>query len=52
MLGDSRDNSNDSRFIGFVARERIVGRASRVAFSLDPENYLLPRSNRFLEELQ
>lgn len=52
MLGDSRDNSNDSRFIGFVSRERIVGQTSRVAFSLDPENYLLPRSHRFLVDLQ
>jgi signal peptidase I len=52
LLGDSRDNSKDSRFIGFVSRERIVGRTARVAFSLDPENYLLPRSHRFLVDLQ
>ena len=29
MLGDNRDNSEDSRYIGFVARETIVGRAFR-----------------------
>jgi signal peptidase I len=51
VLGDSRDNSADSRFIGFIARERIVGRTSRVAFSLDPEHYFLPRGDRFLVDL-
>lgn len=51
MLGDSRDNSEDSRYIGFVARERIVGRASRVVLSFDPENFYLPRRGRFWEPL-
>ncbi|HYO75254.1 MAG TPA: signal peptidase I, partial [Thermoanaerobaculia bacterium] len=35
VLGDNRDNSNDSRFIGFIERRRIVGEAVAVAFSLD-----------------
>ena len=35
VLGDNRDNSNDSRFIGFIERRRIVGKAVAVAFSLD-----------------
>lgn len=48
MLGDNRDNSADSRYIGFVPRRNIVGRATRVLLSLDPERYLLPRRDRFL----
>jgi signal peptidase I len=52
MLGDSRDNSADSRYIGFVPRRNIVGRASRVAISLDPERYYLPRGERFFEALE
>ncbi|HTU66015.1 MAG TPA: signal peptidase I [Steroidobacteraceae bacterium] len=47
MLGDNRDNSADSRYIGFVPRRNIVGRASSVAISFNPENYYLPRSGRF-----
>ncbi|MDH5181610.1 MAG: signal peptidase I [Gammaproteobacteria bacterium] len=46
MLGDNRDNSADSRMIGFVERSRIVGRASHVIVSLNYSNYYLPRKNR------
>ncbi|MEA2463334.1 MAG: signal peptidase [Acidobacteriota bacterium] len=52
VLGDNRDNSNDSRFIGFIERRRIVGEAVAVAFSLDRSNYFVPRFNRFFESLQ
>ncbi|HET7809401.1 MAG TPA: signal peptidase I [Steroidobacteraceae bacterium] len=51
MLGDNRDNSADSRVFGFVPRRNIVGRASSVAISFNPENLYLPRSGRFLESL-
>lgn len=51
VLGDNRDNSADSRVIGFVPRNEIVGRASSVLFSLDYDNYYLPRSERFLAAL-
>jgi signal peptidase I len=51
VLGDNRDNSADSRVIGFIPREEISGRASKVLFSLDYENYSLPRSQRFLAKL-
>lgn len=32
VLGDNRDNSNDSRAIGPIKREMIVGRVERVLF--------------------
>jgi signal peptidase I len=51
LLGDNRDQSADSRAIGFVPLRRIVGRATAVAFSLDPANHYLPRAERFLAEL-
>ena len=51
VLGDNRDNSADSRVIGFVPRNEIIGRSSKVAFSLDYDNYFLPRSERFLHQL-
>ena len=47
MLGDNRDNSRDSRFIGFIKRESLTGRVRHVAFSLDAERYYLPRPARF-----
>ncbi|NTS78928.1 signal peptidase I, partial [Catenovulum sp. SM1970] len=51
VLGDNRDNSADSRMIGFVPRAEIVGRSQSVVFSLDYENYFLPRTDRFLQPL-
>lgn len=52
VLGDNRDNSNDSRFIGFIERRRIVGEAVAVAFSLDRSRFLAPRFDRFFEGLE
>ena len=49
VLGDSRDNSKDSRYIGFVPRASIVGRAFRVAYSLNAEHWYLPRTDRFID---
>ena len=34
-MGDSRDNSEDSRYWGFVPRELIIGRAMFVYWSCD-----------------
>lgn len=51
MLGDSRDNSKDSRYFGFVPRASIVGRAHRVAYSLDSDHWYLPRTDRFMAAL-
>lgn len=30
LLGDNRDNANDSRFLGFIAEEQILGRMIHV----------------------
>lgn len=46
MLGDNRDNSRDSRYIGLVKRELITGQVKRLLFSLNDDNYYLPRLER------
>jgi signal peptidase I len=47
VLGDSRDNSQDSRFIGFIDTDRITGRAFRVVMSHDPQALYVPRLSRW-----
>ena len=49
VLGDNRDNSADSRVIGLVPRNEIIGRSRRVVLSLNYDNYYFPRSDRFLQ---
>ena len=51
MLGDNRDNSADSRYIGLVPRNLLVGRAERIIVSADIKNTWLPRVERFGEKL-
>ncbi len=51
MMGDNRDNSADSRYFGFVPRRNIIGRATRVLISFDPERHYAPRSDRLLAPL-
>jgi signal peptidase I len=51
MLGDNRDNSADSRYIGFVPRRNILGLSERVAVSFNPENYYLPRRDRWMKQI-
>jgi len=51
LMGDNRDNSKDSRFFGFVDRDAIVGRATRVLISLDIADKYEPRLKRFLAPL-
>lgn len=52
MLGDNRDQSNDSRFIGLVPEASIYGRSGYVALSVDPQGGYVPRWERWLSEMK
>lgn len=47
MLGDNRDNSDDSRYIGFVPRRLLIGRAHHVLASAQILDDWMPRFRRF-----
>jgi len=51
VLGDNRNNSADSRYIGLVPRQEIIGRDEMVVMSFNPEHFYLPRSDRFFVPL-
>jgi len=51
MLGDNRDNSADSRYIGFVPRPLLIGRAGRILVSADIKGNWLPRLERIGQSL-
>src|SRR3954469_19609267 len=40
VMGDNRDNSEDSRYWGFMPRENVKGRALVIYWSYDPETGL------------
>ncbi|HET7876603.1 MAG TPA: signal peptidase I [Methylomirabilota bacterium] len=50
MMGDNRDNSQDSRYWGFVRREKIRGKAFLIYWSWDGERHWLrwQRLSRYL----
>lgn len=52
MLGDNRDDSADSRYIGFVPRKLLIGRAHHVLVSADILGSWMPRLNRFASAIQ
>ena len=49
-LGDNRDNSKDSRYMGLIHRDLVVGRASFLFFSWDTDSFS-PRWNRIGQRL-
>jgi signal peptidase I len=52
FLGDNRDDSADSRYIGVIPRQRLIGRAHHVLVSADIKGSWLPRFERFGERIR
>jgi signal peptidase I len=52
MMGDNRDNSNDSRFFGLVDRREIIGEAKGIFVSARVDRGLHPRFGRFFTGLE
>ncbi len=46
MLGDNRDNSEDSRYIGVVPRHLLIGKANHIVVSADILDHWHPRMDR------
>jgi signal peptidase I len=51
FLGDNRDNSADSRFIGLVPRHLLIGQAHHVVVSADIKGDWLPRFERWAQPI-
>ena len=51
VMGDNRDNSKDSRYFGCVRRGKIIGRATAVVVSGNPQKFYRPRWDRFFTAL-
>jgi signal peptidase I len=51
VLGDNRNNSRDSRFFGFMPREKIIGEVKGVFVSADLDRWLRPRLHRWFTRL-
>lgn len=51
LMGDSRDNSADSRYYGSFPREELRGRATHILLSMNMLDAYKPRFERFLARL-
>ena len=53
VMGDNRDNSQDSRYWGFLPRENVKGKALVMYWSYDPEaGFIGARWNRILRQVR
>ena len=52
FLGDNRDNSADSRYIGFVPRHLLIGKAHHIVASAAIKGNWLPRLERTGQRIQ
>jgi signal peptidase I len=52
FLGDNRDNSADSRFIGMVPRHLLIGQAHHVLVSANILDNWMPRWDRLVQAIQ
>jgi len=52
FLGDNRDNSADSRFIGVVPRHLLIGRAHHILVSANIKGNWLPRLDRMGKRIE
>lgn len=52
FLGDNRDNSADSRYIGLVPRRMLIGRAHHILVSADILGNWLPRWDRTVSRIE
>jgi len=43
VMGDNKNNSEDSRVFGPISHEQLVGEAKLIVFSLNTENVLLKK---------
>ncbi len=51
FLGDNRDNSADSRYIGLVPRHLLIGQAHHIVVSADIKGHWLPRLDRTAQRI-